>query len=153
MSEETVAFERIVTMRPAFDKRDPDPKKNYGIHGVELRMAAKGPFGATQFLLYTNWMLPHVTKETMQRELGRSSEIGLRCSFLPMPADLGYHWHAPRYDGQQERDCDLLPSGKCYYDGSGLNAEPIFETLLTEGSDGVWRKLEEYYRELESSND
>jgi hypothetical protein len=31
-------FERIVTMNPAYDKRNADPSKNYGIHGVDLRM-------------------------------------------------------------------------------------------------------------------
>lgn len=30
-------------------------------------------------------------------------------------------------------------------DGSTLNAEPVFEILLKEGSAGVWRELREYY--------
>lgn len=43
---------RLVEWTPAYDKQ---PK--YGIHGMELRFVLKGPEGATQFLLYTNWLL------------------------------------------------------------------------------------------------
>ena len=142
-------FERIVTMHPAFDKRSADPGKNFGIHGVELRMVLKGPLGATQFLLYTNWHLPHVRDELEQRLLSEpASAVALRCHARPTPADLGYHWSTPRYADQEARDCDLLAGGKCYYDGSGLSAEPVFERLLREGSDGVWKELEDFYREL-----
>jgi hypothetical protein len=139
-------FERIVTMSPAFDRRSSDPKKNFGIHGVELRMVLKGPLGATQFLVFTNWMLPHVTEETFANHSG--DPYRLKLFTQPTPVDLGYHWHKPRYENQGSMDCDLMPSGKCYYDGSGLNAEPVFQILLSEGSQGVWKKLEEYYREL-----
>lgn len=133
-------FERVVTLSPAFDRRSDNPRKNYGIHGVELRMILKGPLGATQFLLFTNWQLPHVTKEH-DHDLKH-----ILCR--PMPADLGYHSPKPQYDGQTSLPCDLLPGGRCYYDGSGLNAEDVYTTLLTEGSDGVWKRLEEYYREM-----
>lgn len=143
----SLAFERIVSFSPAYDRRHADPRKNYGIHGVVLRMVLKGPLGATQFVLFTNWQLPHVTEETMERCLARGEDrIGLKVSFLPTPADLGYHWGAPHYQGQTARDCEYVAGGKCYYDGSGLNAERIYETLVREGSDGVWRELEEYYR-------
>ena len=141
-----MAFERIVEFRPAFDKRDPDPAKNYGIHGVDLRMVLRGELGAVQFLLYTNWQLPHVTLEAQSQPI--RDRIDLKIRWMPLPADLGYHSPTPKHEGQEERDCDLLPGGKCYYDGSGLNAQRIYETLLRAGSDGVWKELEEYYSEL-----
>ena len=31
-------MEKITEFCPAYDKRDPNPKKSCGIHGVELRM-------------------------------------------------------------------------------------------------------------------
>lgn len=40
-------MERITKFYPAFDKRSSIPGKNYGIHGVELRMILKGNKGAT----------------------------------------------------------------------------------------------------------
>ena len=43
-------FEKIVHAEPAFDKRNGDPKKNYGIHGVNLRFVLKSKLGAVQFL-------------------------------------------------------------------------------------------------------
>jgi hypothetical protein len=133
-------LERLVTFLPAYDKRAPSPSKDYGIHGVELRMVVKGPKGATQFVLYTNWQLPHVTKEFDHR----SDHIFCH----PDPADLGYHAVEQRYPEQHRQECDLLPEGYCYYDGSGLNAEAVYTTLLEKGSDGVWETLENYYREL-----
>jgi len=51
-------LERIIQFTPAYDKR---PK--YGIHGVNLRFLLKGPKGAIQFLLFTNWMTPKVREE------------------------------------------------------------------------------------------
>lgn len=132
-----MTYERIVEFTPAWDKRDPDPSKNYGIHGVELRMVLKGAKGAVQFVLYTNWMLPAV-----MREGGGSYHLP------PMPADLGYHWIEPRYEDQRAMQCEYTGTGKCYYDGSGLNAERIYEVLLREGSEGVWKALEAYYEDL-----
>ena len=84
-----MSFERIVELTPAYDKRSNNPAENYGIHGVELRMVLKGAEGAVQFVLYTNWHLPHVARELKSRRLE------------PLPADLGYHSPCPMYDSQQ----------------------------------------------------
>lgn len=106
-------------------------------------MVLKGEKGAVQFVVYTGWHLPHVTKELDQKPVYRDRPH-LLCH--PMPADLGYHSPIPQYEGQRPMEgvCQEL-GGTCYYDGSGLNAERVFEVLLREGSDGVWRELEEYY--------
>ena len=139
-----MSFERTVIFSPAFDKRDPDPKKNYGIHGVELRMVLKGELGATQFLLFTNWQLPHVTAELDAK--ARPDNMFL---YHPSPADLGYHSLKPIYEDQKTMGpCQFLDGKDCYYDGSGLNAERIYDVLVREGSDGVWRELEDFYNEI-----
>ena len=138
-------MKRIITLNSAWDKTDSDPKKNYGIHGVELRMVLKGKHGATQFVLYTNWQLPEVT-ERMRKEMTPDKHF----LFEPLPADKGYHSLKPIYEGQSiiNRPCEYLNGKPCYYDGSGLNAESLYEILLREGSEGVWKNLEEYYVEL-----
>lgn len=147
-------MEKIVEFAPAFDKRNPDPSKNYGIHGVELRMILKGDKGAVQFVLYTNWHLPHVQQELVTKchRQGGPSLIGGSpwCSNEPMPADLGYHSPIPRYDGQGicTESCGYLDGKPCYYDGSGLNAKKVYEVLLEKGSDGVWEYLQDFYDEL-----
>ena len=138
-------MEKIIEMHPAFDKRNPDPNKNYGVHGVEMRFVLKGKDGAVQFLLYSNWQLPHVTKEFRKK---MSSENYFM--FEPMPADLGYHSIKPHYDGQESvtKECTYLDGKPCFYDGSGLNAERVYETFLRQGLEGIWKELEDYYKEV-----
>lgn len=129
-------FEKIVELDPAFDKRHVDPKKNYGIGSVRLRMILKGNHGAVSFTLSTGWLLPHVQEEYK----GRAS--------WPVPFDLGYHSPTPQYEGQQPiKNCPYVKGSMCYGDGSTLMAKEIFETMLREGSDGVWLALEKWYRE------
>ena len=130
-------IEKTVQFSAAYDKRDPDPNKNYGIHGVTIRFVYKGEKGATQFVLYTNWHLPHVTEELRNKE---------RFLLEPLPADLGYHSPTPQYEGQTQMDCDLLEGGLCYYDGSSLQADRVYKRLLEDGEDGVWAELEEEYK-------
>ena len=43
--------------------------------------------------------------------------------------------------------CQYLDGRPCYYNGSSLNAERIYEVLLREGDEGVQRELEDYYSE------
>jgi hypothetical protein len=136
-------LQRIVRMSGAFDRRHPDDSKNYGIHGMEIRFVLKGDLGAVQFVVYTPLHLPHVTKELWDNNRHRDWN-----PFKPMGADIGYHSPTPRYDGQHSMDCDLMPSGKCYYDGSGLQAEEFLPTFLAGGDEAVWPMLEERYREL-----
>jgi len=139
-------LERIVEFEPAFDKRHKDPSKNYGIHGVTLKMLLKGEKGAVQFVVYTNWQLPHVTEEQLRKP---ADLVSKRVLFLPMPADLGYHSPKPMYEDQSPitEECPYLDGKRCYYDGSGLNAERIFDVLVKEGDKGVWRELEKYYKD------
>jgi hypothetical protein len=147
-------MERITKFSPAWDKRSSVSNKNYGIHGVELVMIIKGDKGAVQFVLYTNWMLPHVQEELDAKLLieGKQGKLGEYsfCTIHPMPADLGYHSPIPQYEGQSvsSNSCEYNDGKPCYYGGSGLNSERIYEVLLKEGSDGVWRELEIYYNDI-----
>ena len=141
-----IKFEREVSFIPAFDRRDPDPKKNYGIHGVDIRFYLKGPHGAVQFILSTNWQLPHVQKETDTRLPLPDMPYLFH---QPMAVDLGYHSKIPIREGQTciQQDCEFT-SGPCYYDGSTLEADRIFNILREEGDKGVWRELAIYYRAI-----
>jgi len=135
-------MKKWIEFTAAYDKRSANPKKNYGIHGVDVTFYLKGRKGVVQFQIFTNWYLPHV-----QEELDAKNFDHKMCH--PMPADLGYHSKTKRYPKQTVSfdDCRLT-GGKCYYDGSGLNAKPVYEVLLKEGSDGVWRELEKYYEQV-----
>lgn len=137
-----------VTIRPGYDRRAPDPKKNYGIHGCELLMVRRGKKGAVQFLAFTDWT-PRAVQEERMEDMRRTDVVGVQ----PMGADLGYHSIVPQYEGQQVMDCNLLKGKKCYYDGSSLNADRVIDILLTKGSDGVWDELEGYYIEIFGENE
>jgi len=138
--------ERIIKFTPAFDKRSSDPKKNYGIRGVNLGFYLKGEKGTIQFIIYTNWFLPHVMKE-LKHDTTWKYDDGVWCPFKPLPADVGYHSPVPLYEGQtiNYHDCEWT-GGACYYDGSGLNAKRVFEILCKEGDEGVWKELEREYQ-------
>ncbi len=139
-------FERRIRFTPAFDRRNPDPSKNYGIHGMEMRFVLIGPKGATQFVIYTGWMLRAVQEELDNRPVYRDRPHSM-CH--PQPADLGYHAYVPQYDGQQPigDHCNLL-GGSCYYDGSGLAAQDLYWRFVAEGEEAVWSTLRERHNEL-----
>ena len=139
-------MEKIILWEPAYDKTDPDPKKNYGVHGVNIRFVLKGEEGATQFLLYTNWHLPHIQKEQLSKYVGDAYLTELL--FLPTPADLGYHSRKPLHEWHDEptsEKCEYLDGAPCYYDGSSLNADRVFDILVEKGDQGVWDELQNYY--------
>ena len=130
-------FKKEIKFHPAWDKG-----KEYGIHGAELVFYLHGDKGVIQFVTYLNWMLPQ-----NRNEISSNDKYPFQYWMKPQPADLGYHSYELKYDGQTllTDKCSLLNNKPCYYDGSGLNAEPIFEILISEGEEGVWKKLEEYY--------
>lgn len=137
-------MEKIITFLPAYDKRNPKPAKDYGIHGVELRMILKGELGAVSFLLMTNWHLPHIVQEQEQKHKDFIPGVLLR----PLPADISYHSYKPLHDFQTEPNpCTYLDGGLCYSDGSTLSAQFYFDVLVEKGSAVFWNEMENYYTE------
>ena len=124
-------FERIVEFYPAFDKRDPSPSKDYGIGALCCKMILIKDNKAVQFYFSTGIYLPHnKTKDELRGY------------------DLGYHAPAAQYEGQIGiEDCPYI-KGKCYYDGSSLNSDPVVDILLRKGGEAVWKFLENYWNEL-----
>lgn len=146
---DTTEFTRKIVFRPAFDKRDPNPRKNYGIHGMEMCFQLIGDAGGITFTIYTNWHLPHV-----QAELDAKNPSGSKFPYLshtPTPAGVDGHWKTPAYEGQSEIDDCKITGGKCYCDGSGLLAEDVFRLLVTEGEEAVWKFLETKYNDWKPS--
>ena len=115
-------LEQAVVFEPGYNKRG----SQYGVHGMGIRFLLRGPKGCTQFVMNTGW----VPGESM----------GLTTfNMFPMAVDLGYHAVVPQYGDLNDPDedwrpytldCVYLPSGKCYYDGSGLNAEPVMVAFI-----------------------
>lgn len=137
----TDAFKRITDFLPAWDRRDPNPCKNYGIKSVTLRMTLVGPKGATYFTVYTGWYLPSVIDPMSDERKGHVLQ--------PCPCEVGYHSPTPQYEDQSvcREHCEFLDGRPCYADSSALAADEMFAVLVAEGGDAVWAKLEENYRE------
>lgn len=131
-------FKREIVFKPAFDRRDPDDRKNYGIHGVTITFYLKGPAGVVQFVFYSGIHLPHVADELARKAANYRGW---------MAADIGYHSPKPLYEGQPQMSgvCEMIEGGVCYYDGSSLNAEPIGNAFVSEGEEPVWNRMAEFY--------
>lgn len=125
----TETLHRLVRFLPAYDRRDPDPAKDGGIHGVTIQFIVKGSRGATSFTVYTNWQLP---------------EVGWEGGLRPMPACLTCHGPVP--PGEEAESCDILDGGACRASGSTLRADGVWKRLLRDGDAGVWEALESEYR-------
>jgi len=167
-------LERSIDWSPAWDRRSNDPSKDYGVHGVQMVWMVRGPMGAITFVVYTNWMLPHVyewqdtkrkidfmkgvSKLKLRAELEHGKLEGTPilevfedtcCSFLdrPMAADIGYHSLRSQYCGQEPQEECRYVFGPCYYDGSALRSQDVFQVLVEHGGEVLWRYLEWEYHE------
>ena len=138
-----IKFERIVTVLPAYDMRDPDPEKNCGIGACRIRCVLKGPHGAVQFMVSTSWYLPSAAEFLRSRGWPSGQHDKPE---KPDGWDVGYHSPKPMYKGQDKQKCDLLDGGKCYTDGSGLLADKWVPDFIAGGTDWLWPRLERYYR-------
>ena len=69
-----------------------------------------------------------------------------------MGYDIGYHSPTPRWEGQREQECDVLPGGKCYSDGTSLGAEEFLPEFIEGGSKAVWAMLEQRYADTFGSH-
>ena len=138
-------FERIVKVTPAYDRRDPDPHKNYGIHGAHLLFVLKGEFGAVAFDIGTNWYLPHVADELRHNEYLYSG----KSFFEPTPYSIGYHSPKPMYEDHHMSavECEYLDGKSCYFGDSVTYSDVPFKILVSEGSEAMWAWMENYYKE------
>ncbi len=145
------ALNKSLDIAPAWDRRHSDPRKNYGVSGVEMRFYLTGPEGAVQFLLHTNWQLPNVTRE--QEETSTTPEH-VRALMRPCPMDLGYHSRVPMHEGHTPigMACSVLGTDTCYYDGSNMMAKTAFNKLLTGGYKALDQYMLEFYNSTFSTS-
>lgn len=135
-------LERVMHFAPEY--------KGSRIMSVRSWMIVKGSKGAVQLMLLNYWF-GYVS--------GSKEEYNVRlrnyrfCKGIA--ADLGYHSLKPMYEGQSSIDdeCWALDGRPCYYDGSGLAADPYYKLLKEMGEETVWKALESYYRHTFSEDD
>lgn len=104
---------------------------------MNVRFLLHGDLGAVQFL----WNIKTSGEREAKHGLWDVAEV-------PSGYDLGFHSCRPRqWQGEGNRmDCEFLPQGFCYYDGSGLQAEDVAKRFIVEGEDAVWEVLADRYQ-------
>lgn len=138
---EPIVFEHRIDWLPAFDKRDDNPKKNYGVCAMRIVFYVIGPKGAIQWMISTGWYTDSARKHLDGFPSSPWDDERRR----PAAHDLGYHAREAQYDNQTpQKNCHLL-GGSCFYDGSSLQAELPMEGFLSGGVDWLWPKLEAAY--------
>lgn len=125
----------------------PNGGGSHGIHGLEIGFYIHGEKGAIQFKISTGWF-PQYSKES--RIGTKELHFGNLGEYYPMPIDLGYHSYTPHFEGQKPitDKCPILGGKECYYDGSSLNCNDAFYTLLNGGEEELWKFLERYYESV-----
>lgn len=121
---------------PAWDRRDSDPRKDYGILGAEMFFDLLGPKGGVRLLVSTNWYL-------------KGAQVGYK-TYTP-GAVLSFH--SPKILKGFLRDkCDLLPGGFCcgsvWYD----RGCEMLDLLIEKGSTGLRDALISIYDEQTKAN-
>ena len=135
-------FEKLVFVSPAFDKRSDDPSKDYGISACQITFILKGPLGAVQFMIGTDWHLPDVQRERRQWQYNFDQQYD---KIHPQGWDVGYHSPRPMYcDHKPMKNCYVLET--CYYDGSSLLAEDWVPQFIAGGTEWLWPALQQEYQ-------
>lgn len=134
-------FARRVSFAAAYDKRDPNPSKNYGIHGVRITFAVIRDGEGLTFSVLTNWQLPHVQAEAdaQKSKPGRD--------YRPMAFGVDIHRKVPTYEDQAPIENCSITGGDCYFDGSALLGESFLETLITGGDEALFARMEKQFEE------
>lgn len=122
-----------LVMLPAFDLRDTNPAKNFGICCVRLNFISQRENRAVVWTFFTNWYLP-------QNRRGDNVTDGL--------GSIDYHSPVPFYEGQlATTDCSFT-GGDCYSGGSGLRSNTLFDKFIADPQE-VWKTLDSDLLELE----
>lgn len=92
-------LERRVVFRPAWHKINPNPRKNYGVEGMEIQFLVVGKKGAVHFLLSTGMML----KKTWDYWRDEGKLDGEIPRIMNMGIDVGYHAKKKQFESQELR--------------------------------------------------
>jgi hypothetical protein len=156
-------MEHRILFRPASDKTDPDPHKDYGVHDLELFFQVEGDKGIVEFQLGTNWYQNHIMErrcEHLKKDIWKGEPNHLVRHFIePFPADLCYY-SLETIDGDDfywETGTSLaFNNAPCYYgykyfeddDHDVVAKDHLYQILLEQGDEAMWKYLEEYYHEV-----
>lgn len=143
LSAEVEGFRREVAFEPghAWTTKGAPPSEDYGRASLTVRFLLHGPKGSTQFLWSTG-----ITPEPVVTRMSWGAHEEWMHS-APTGFDVGYHADEPQYGEHESYECPYRPSGRCFYDGSGLAGDRLLKVFLTQGEDAMWAFLRRRYDE------
>lgn len=141
-------LEESVQFTPGYNCPVPGGK-GHGVHGMEIMWLLRGPRGAIQLHMFTDWipgiLSPGHGLQPDGRHIGTNADGTVR---WPDGAGIGWHTRRPQYEGHEpDGECGLI-GGPCYYDQSFSGADPVAPAFLERGEQVVWDVLELEYGRL-----
>lgn len=133
----------------AFHRCDPDPAKSYGISGGHMYFALRKDGNAILFDLFPDWGQTH---EAFHAESPDCNHPMHRAGY-PRRSDAGPHAGAvqlhlstelPTAFGGGGGYCDWTGRNECWTDIGFSIGEDAFTALRNEGTDGLWKWLEDF---------
>lgn len=129
---------RWMEMRAGWDKRDPEPRKNFGIHGAELIFGVSRGNLAVVLVWMTPFYLRETRKHLQYHRLRDYDGLG----------SIDYHSKVQLYEGQSKiTNCEYT-GGDCYCDGSAIAAGELFDRTV-EDPEEIWKTLVSWLEEKE----
>jgi len=157
-------MKREIKFFPAWDKSDPDPKKDYGVNCLDIVFQVVGELGITEFEISTNWYLEHVMErrlKSMKQDVLLGKEDFLLNHFWMYPFPMDFCYYSPVR--KSEDDCywedgatlhvpQIVPVyyGYKFMDESEdkMAKDVAYWKLVSEGDESLWKYLEDYYVEV-----
>ncbi len=130
-------FGRITIFKPAWDKRNPEPSKNYGIHPVHCLMVLKGKKGAVHFSFATGMLLDSTMEDYIKNGIAKYEMASFGHHYLnkPMGFDVGYHSPKPMFDGQEINHPTKMRVAK---------GKKILVLINPPYGDGIWYQIQQF---------
>lgn len=152
---------RKLLFLPAWDKSDPDPKKDYGVSCLNMKFLVIGVKGIVEFDLNTNWYQDHVLDRRVtwmkKSVLSGKEDFMIKYIMSPYPLDICYYSRV-----RLSEDDVLFENGLPYLEDKNLvyygyryeeefdelyTTEHVLKLLVETGDEAVWNYLENYYIE------
>jgi len=155
-------MEHKILFLPAFDRTDPDPKKNYGVGDLGIKFLVIGNKGIVEFDLSTNWYFDYVMDRRVEwiKDLVQQKKENflIKHVLCPKPMDLCYYSSVKVFedDCYFENGLHFLENKSLVYYGykymdekENMVAHDVaYWRLIKQGEDALWQYLEEYYYEV-----
>lgn len=140
-STSETGFTHRIGIKAAYDLRDPDPRKNCGIHGMHIYFQCVKDKKGITFSVSSNWHLPSV--DTSCWSASSKEPLGFSVDYhMPMAAEeVAEAEEAGEYF---TKDCSIT-CGACRGGGSGLLGEEFLAVLIAEGHEGLFKRMEKQF--------